>query len=180
MKRSSFRNRARQMGVSIIGVLLGLVLSGIALSIVLTQYQAADSAQNVQKNISNVVTIIGSAKANYGSLAYGNLNTTTAIGSGVIPTSLVVNSTTAANEWGGAVTLVDNSATTPATALLSWAAVPSDICQQLVNGTHPAARRIQVAGSDVKPLDGTLNIATLNTRCTSATAVAVTWTVGRT
>jgi hypothetical protein len=98
----------------------------------------------------------------------------------VIPPSTHVTATTANNKYSGAITLVDNSLTTPGTALLTYANVPAEECSGIVNGTQSLARQMAVAGTEVKPLDGQINLATLNTQCISAANVAITWTISRT
>lgn len=168
----------KQAGFSFVGVLLSLVIGTVALGIVINQYQSAEEAQNLQKNIASITQIIGTAKSTYGSVAYVGLTTPVAINARVIPTTLATNSTTAANEWGGAVTLVDNGAVTAATALLTWVNVPTSACQAMVSSTQGLARRVTVGGSDVKPLDGALVLSTLSTQCQAPATIA--WTIART
>lgn len=179
MKSMKRINKASQRGITLVQALFVLVLGGIALSIALNQFATGERNSNVQKHISDVAEIISGAKNNFGQYNYAGLTTAVAIGNGVIPTRLATSATAAASDWGGAVTLVAGT-TTAATAELKYAGVPAAMCAMVVNGTHQVARQVTIAGTDVKPLDGQVDVAALNTQCTSAAAVDVTWVIGRT
>jgi len=58
--------------------------------------------------------------------------------------------------------------------------VPASQCTQLINGAQSLARRITIGSTDVKPLDGAIDVARVNTQCTSATSVAIDFVFGRT
>ena len=49
----------------------------------------------------------------------------------------------------------------------------------IVNGTHGMARQVQVDTTDVKPLDGTVQLGALTTQCTGRDTVTIAWTIGR-
>jgi len=170
----------RQRGNAILFTLLAMVIGGIVVSVGIAQYQDADRAATVQSTVAEVNAIIGNAKQNYGQYAYNALTTSVAVGSRVIPEHLQVSNAAANNKFGGAINLVDHGATTQGTALLTYAGVPRDLCSSLVNGTHGLARRVIVAGADVKPLDGAVDVGAMNAQCTSASAVSVAWVLGRT
>ena len=171
----------KQRGMSLIQALFVLVLGGIALSVALNQYQSGEKSSRVQKNIGDVMEIIGSVKSNYGQYSFKNLTTAIAVGSGVVPKRLADTTTTAKNDFGGAIDLVDNNATKQGTALLTYALVPTEMCTQLVTGTSNAARMITVNAVPVKPAyDADLDISLVNTNCTGGATVPITWTVGRT
>jgi Tfp pilus assembly protein PilE len=179
-KASPMVIRKSQRGMSLVQAMLVLVIGGIVLGAALNQYQSAERNANVQKNTADIMEIVANAKTNYGQYGYAGLTTPIAVGSGVIPTRLQATTTTATvQEWGGTVTLVDNNATTTGTALLAITAVPQAICTQLVNSTHSAARQVNVNAVAVKPLDGAVNVATLNTNCVAGASTTVTWTIGR-
>ena len=171
-------NKAKQRGISLIQALFVLVLGGIALVVTLNQYQTGERNSSVQKYIGDVTEIIGAAKINFGQFNYVGLTTAIAIGNGVIPQRLATSGTTAAADWGGAITLVAGA--TAATGDLRFAGVPSAMCAMIVNGTAQVARQVTVAGTDVKVLDGQLDIGALSTQCNSAANVDITWVIGRT
>ena len=180
LAKRAARGRRQQKGNALLFALLGLVIAGIVVAIGISQYQESEKSASVQDTVGQVNQIIGKVKENFGQYAYNGLTTAIAVGGNVIPSTLAISSTTAAAKFGGAIDLVDNNSTTPSTSLLTYATVPSDMCVAIVNGTQALSRRVQVAGTDVKPLDGTINPATLTSQCISSTAVAVAWTVGRT
>lgn len=175
--RQSLRH---QRGNALLFGLLALVITGVVIAVGIGAYTDSEKSASVQAVTGQVVQVIGNAKQNYGQYGYAGLTTAIAVGARVIPQSTHVSATAANNKYSGAITLVDNSGTTPGTALLSYANVPADECTGIVNGTQTLARQMTVGGTEVKPLDGTINLATLNTQCTSAANVAITWTIART
>lgn len=171
--------KRQQRGNAVLFSLLGLVIGGVVLSAGINFYQDSERAASIQEVTGQVNTIIGMAKQNYGQYAFTGLTTAIAVGSRAIPNSMANSATTAVNKFSGAVDLVDNNATTVGTALLTYANVPQEVCVSIVNGTQALARQVDVAGVAVKPLDGVVAIGTLNTQCTSAANLAISWTLGR-
>jgi hypothetical protein len=171
--------RRNQRGNALLYTLLALVVGGIGLAVGVGQYQDAERSTSVQATVAEIHAIVGGAKQNFGQYSYANLTTQVAIGSQVIPQTMVAGAA-ATNRFGGAVDLVGDAAA--GTATLTYAGVPANVCTNIVNGTQALARQINVAGAAVKPLDGVVNVANLTTQCTSggATGVAVVWTIGRT
>lgn len=171
----------RQRGNALVFSMLGLVIGGIVLALGISYYQSSQANAQVQGTISEISAIIGGAQQNYGQYGYSGLTTAIAVGSRVIPeTRADTGGATATNSYSGAITLVDNSADTPSTAKLTYANVPATQCTQLINGAQSLARRVAIGATDVKPLDGTIDVTRLNTQCTSATSVAIDFIFGRT
>jgi hypothetical protein len=161
--------------------MLGLVVGGIVLALGITYFQSSQSNAQVQATVSEVGAIVGSAQQNYGPFGYNGLTTAIAVGSRVIPESRAdAGGKTATDAYSGTLTLVDNSSTTPDTAKLSYANVPAAQCSQIVNGTQALAREVLVASTDVKPLDGALDIGKTVTQCTSSSTVTIDFVFGRT
>jgi hypothetical protein len=186
MQHKSIGNTQRktpqsQRGNAILFTLLAMVIGGIVVAVGITQYQDADRAAQVQSTVTEVNSIIGNTKQNYGQYSYVGLTTAVAVGSRVIPPSLAVATAagTASNKFGGAITL-DASTTVAAGANLAYAAVPADICTALVNGTQGLADTVQVGAQPIKTAGGPVDVAGLNTGCTSGPNVTITWTFGRT
>jgi hypothetical protein len=178
---SALRPRHRQRGNALVFSMLGLVIGGIVLALGISYYQNAQTNAQVQGTISEISAIIGGAQQNYGQYGYAGLTTAVAVGSRVIPdTRADAGGATATNSYSGAITLVDNSATTPSTAKLTYANVPAAQCTQLVNGAQSLARRVTIGTTDVKPLDGAIDVARVNAQCTSAGNVAIDFVFGRT
>lgn len=159
--------------------LLALVVSAVTLGFGINYYREAQRLESIQSVTTEVTQIIGAAQATDGTLGYTGLTTATAVGGGTIPRHRATGPATAVNRFSGAITLVENNAATVGTALLSYANVPQDQCKDIVMGTHALARQVQVASSDVKPLDGTLSVATLNAQCLTGSAVTIAWVLGR-
>jgi hypothetical protein len=173
--------RCHQRGNALVFSMLGLVIGGIVLALGIGYYQSSQANAQVQGTISEISAIIGGAQQNYGQYGYSGLTTAVAVGSRVIPdTRADVGGATATNSYSGAITLVDNSGTTPSTAKLSYANVPASQCTQLINGAQSLARRITIGTTDVKPLDGVIDVVRVNTQCTSAANVAIDLVFGRT
>lgn len=172
-------HRRAQRGNALVFALLALVVSAVTLGFGINYYREAQRLESIQSVSTEVTRIIGAAQATDGTLGYVGLTTATAVGGGTIPRNRATSTSTAVNRFSGAITLSDNNASTVGTALLSYANVPQDQCKDIVMGTHALARRVQVAAADVKPLDGTLSVATLNAQCLRATAVTITWVLGR-
>jgi hypothetical protein len=157
------------------------VIGGIVLALGVGYYQGAQANAQVQGTISEVSAIIGGAQQNYGQYGYNGLTTAVAVGSRVIPESRADSGgTSATNSYSGPITLVDNSAATPDTARLTYANVPTAQCSQVVNGAQSLARQVAVGATDVKPLDGSVDIAKVNTQCTAAANVTIDFVFGRT
>jgi hypothetical protein len=175
----SIVGRRGQRGNALIFTLLAFVIGAIVIAVGIEQYQQSERASSIQSVVAEVSSIIGNAKANDGQLSYVGLTTSIAVGGGTIPRNRATSSSTAANKFSGVITLVDNNGATTGTANLSYANVPSDQCKEIVMGTQALAREVQVGGNDVKPLDGFVNPAGLNTQCLSANMVTISWIIGR-
>ncbi len=165
-----------QRGNAVVFALLGLVITSITLAIGLPMYQSAERAASVQGFVPEVVAIVGSAKGTFGQLSYVGLTTAQSVQAGVIPANLRATSTTARSRFGAAIELVDNGS---GTAALSYAAVPSDQCAEIVMGTQLVALTVTVAGTVVKAAASAVNPASLATACSSASTVDIKWTFGR-
>jgi type II secretory pathway pseudopilin PulG len=171
----------RQRGNALVFSMLGLVIGGIVLALGINYYQTSQANAQVQSTVSEITAIIGGAQQNYGQYGYNGLTTAVAVGSRVIPeTRADAGGKTATNSYSGAITLVDNSSTTPNTARLSYANVPASQCSQIINGAQILARQVSVGATDVKSLDGAVDIAKVTTQCTAAAAVSIDFVFGRT
>lgn len=171
------RRQRRQRGNAVLFTLLAMVIGGVMVAVGIAQYQDADRAALVQATVAEVNSIIGNAKQNYGQYLYRDLDTAVAVGSRVIPPALHASATTATNKFGGAITLAANA--TLGSADLTYNGVPQEVCTSLINGTQGMAQGITVGGTAVKTAGGDVEIAALNTSCTTAATANITWTFGR-
>ena len=171
----------RSSGNALVFSMLALVIGGITLALGISYYQSSQANAQVQGTISEVSAIIGGAQQNYGQYGYSGLTTAVAVGSRIIPdTRADAGGTSATNSYSGAITLIDNSTATPNTAKLSYAKVPTSQCTQIINGAQSLARQVAVGTTDVKALDGAIDIVKVNTQCTASASVTIDFVFGRT
>lgn len=179
-RRRGPAGRARQRGNALVWFMLAAVLGGVSIAAGLDMYQSGERSASIQQISSEVTTIIGDTQATFGQYGYSGLTTNIAVGAGVIPRGRAVSNLTAAvNKFGGAITLVDNSASISQTANLSYSSVPAELCMQIVTGTERLARSVLVGTTVVKPLNGALSASTLNAQCNAGTVAQISWIVGR-
>lgn len=174
----------RQAGFTLIE--LGLVLAIVALVLggVILAFQMHKN--NTTKNLSvQYITLISSnAKQLFGQAgAYGDVNTEIAVRSGLIPRELrIAGTNTANNPYGAPITVTPGNGTgTNDLLVLGWGNVPGvEACNSIVRSVERDLRRVVVAGTTVKPLDGVLNSNTLTTACdVPAGVVALELAIGR-
>lgn len=179
--RAGRSGRLRARGNALVFSMLALVIGGIVLALGVSYYQSSQANAQVQGTISEIGSIIGAAQQNYGQYGYSGLTTAIAVGARVIPeTRADPGGRSARNSYSGAITLEDNSSNTADTAALSYANVPSSQCAQVINGAQRLARQVQVDGTDVKALDGSVDIARVDQQCVAAAAVTIEFVFGRT
>lgn len=163
-----------------LAVAASLALAAAMLTLGLGYYRCSRVNAEVQGTISEVSLIIGGARQDYGQYGYSGVTTAVAIGARVIPETRADGSgATATNGYGGAITLVDNSAKTAGTAILSYADVPAAQCAQIADAVRPLTREIVVQGETVTRPDGTLAAARLRALCASASGVRIDFVFGR-
>lgn len=171
--------RRRSRGNAVLFTLLSMVIGGIVVAIGVTQYQDADRAATVQATVAEVNAIIGNVKQNFGQYSYSGLTTGIAVGSRVIPESLQVSQTTARNKFGGTIEMRERGAGT-GTAELVYPNIPRSLCSSVINGTQGLALEIWIGLTPVKEANRMVDLAALNTGCSSGDAADVTWVIGRT
>jgi type II secretory pathway pseudopilin PulG len=175
----------RQRGF--LSVELGLVLLVVAILVVgaVAYYNSNLRKTSISTNVQQIQAIAGSAKATYGyQNLYGQVNTAVAVQGHLIPDSLRDGAAnTATNNFGAAIVVSPvNGTGTNDMLQVTWGNVPSDQCSDIVLGVATSLRRISVGATVVKPLDGAINIATLNDACeanTNTGNVALTLAIGR-
>ncbi len=169
--------------------LLTLVIAVIVVAVITAGAYAVYAnliTKNEAKTTSDQVsTIAASLRANFGvNNQYGQVNTAISVQSATIPGDLrIVGTNTAANLYGGTITTVPTLLSGPAGSFdavtLTFTNVPQNQCSNIVLASQGAGRRITVAATVVKPIDGTVNIATLTGACDVAAPVSIAWDVGR-
>lgn len=165
-----------------ISVLLGLVITAAVTAVIYNQFNDASRKSVVEAAVSDLTSIIGSAKKVYGTAnQYLNITTATAVQGGIIPPRLRVTGTnTAQNNYNGAITFVPATISSASDSLdVGFARIASTDCQDVVLSVESLARGITVAGQQVKPNDGSINMATLTAACDSAANVDAVFRIGR-
>lgn len=171
-----------------LSVEMGLVMLVVAILVVgaVVFFNSNLRKTSIQNNVQQIQSMAGTAKATYGyQNLYGQVTTAVAVQGHVIPNSLRDGTAaTATNNFGSAITVVPANGTGTNDMLnVAWGNVPADQCSDIVLGVASSLRRISVGATIVKPLDGTVAIAALNTACevnTNTGVVALTLSIGRT
>ena len=170
----------RAAGNAVLFTLLSMVIGGIVVAVGVSQYQDADRAASVQSTVAEVNAIIGNTKQNFGQYSYAGMTTGIAVGSRVIPEHLQTSESAARNKFGGTIELRERLPAGSGAAELVYPNVPRSICTSLINGTQGLAREILIGGTLVKAQNAPVNLAALNTGCSTAQAAEITWVIGRT
>lgn len=163
----------------------GLVLLVVAIMIVAAVIYYRDNLRktSVNTNISHLLATASAGRSTFGQTnQYANVTTAVAVASNMIPPALRDGTAqTATNTFGGAITVgaVALSGGAIDALQITWPNVPSNQCIDIVMGIYGEARQVQVAGADVKPLDGQISLANTTTQCASADNVTLDMFVGR-
>jgi len=181
MKMNKTAQRSMQRGISMVELSVVLVVVALISVAVFFGLQANTRRIEVSDNTSQITELAAELKKKFGrSNQYGALTTAIAVQSRAVPEQLRLTATTAGNSYGGAVVIAPAACTAAADcAQIDWPNVPQNQCMDLVLGTQNVARQVQVAGTDVKALDGAIVVATLATQCESADNVPVSYRIGR-
>lgn len=163
----------------------GLVLLVVALAIVSAVMYYRDNLRktSINTNVNQILATAGAARSVFGQAnQYGQVSTAIAVSANIIPSALRNgNTSTASNNFGGEISVSPVNLSGNSDGLkISWPNVPSNQCMEIVMGIQAEMRKLQISGSDIKPLDGSLNIANTSTQCESSSHVALDLFVGRT
>jgi prepilin-type N-terminal cleavage/methylation domain-containing protein len=173
-----------QKGFSLLELGLTLLIVGILIGVAAIIFANNNRKVSINKNAQQLQLIAGTAKSNFGMRnLYGSVNTAVAVQGHIIPGELRDGtSATATNTFGAPITvtsLTTPGAGSPDALTLTWGSVPADQCSELVVSVADAFRRVTVAGTDVKPLDGSLNPVLLTTQCEASANVSISFVIGR-
>ena len=183
-QRGQAMKRTKEKGFVSVEMGLTMLVGGILIVAAILFFTDNLRKTSVSANVQQLQMIAGTAKSTYGARnEYGSVTTAVAVRGHVIPADLRDGTNpTATNQFGASISV------TPATTgtggandalSVAWGNVPAAQCPDIVTSVASSMRRIAVAGTDVKPLDSTLNIATLTSQCETSDNVAITFVIGR-
>lgn len=173
--------KGKQRGFSMLEIGVALIVIAGAAYAVFNAFENNSRRASIQDNTNAITQISADIKKKFGlNNQYAGVTTAVLVNSRTIPQEMRTGAGTANNTYGGAITAAVQTLTVANDGLrLTWPRVPTSECMDLVTGTQQVARRVRVAGTDVKPLDGALNQTTLSTQCESAAVVTVDYDIGR-
>lgn len=162
----NYKSLKKQLGFTLVEV-------GIVVAVVLLLLSGVIGAQRiiagtkVNDEVGELKTVATSVQKIYSSdPTFATATLTQILALKGLPNARVASATTAANRWGGAITIVPATINTANDAMLMTTnAVPEYECVNVVPQAEAAFARISVAGTDVKAAGGVLNKTTLGTQC---------------
>lgn len=183
--RRVFRSKNLKLENGFLSLEAGLVLLVVALAIVSAVMYYRDNLRktSINNNVNQILATAGAARSVFGQAnQYAQVTTAIAVSANIIPSALRNGSTqTATNNFGGEISVAPANLSGTADGLkITWPNVPSNQCIEIIMGVQAELRKLQVAGTDIKPLDSNLNIANTSSQCESSSHVALDLFVGRT
>ena len=186
-KTGLHRIKKNQRGFSLMEFSLWAVVVAILVGAMYFAFAQNQRRAEVQNNITQITVTAANLQRLFGNgNQYAAVTTALMVQSRAIPDELRiggVGATTAGNSYGGLVSAGPTAAAVcggaGACVDLNWTAVKQSQCIDLVTGVESSARVLTVAGDVVKPLNGTLNMATLATACERAATSDLLLAIGR-
>lgn len=180
-----FRYKNFKLQKGFLSLEAGLVLLVVALAIVSAVMYYRDNLRktSINNNVNQILATTGAARSVFGQAnQYAQVTTAIAVSANIIPSALRNGSTqTATNNFGGEIRVAPANLSGTADGLkITWPNVPSNQCIEIIMGVQAELRQLQVAGTDIKPLDSGLNIANTSSQCESSSHVDLDLFVGRT
>lgn len=172
----------RQKGWLTIELGLALLVIAVLVAVAVLFYRDSQRKNSVNNNISEITFVASNANAKYGTTGrYGDVTTDIAVRGGVVPAHLRVPGTDEANNrFGGVVTIEPADLTGTNDVLeITWPAVPTNQCSDIVTGVQSEFRVITVAGAEVKANGALLDLAALEDACDADAPVDIVLSVGR-
>lgn len=172
----------RNRGFTIVELMIVLAVGVALISAAIALFSTIRANMRANNHKSDLVQIISKAQSVFGaSNLYGDVTTAIAVGANTFPDGARIPGTaTAQNRYGGLWSVAPATLVSANDALaLTDPNVHSPDCFNLVAAVAPMNRRVSVAGSVVKVLDGNLDTAAARAACESAQNVAIVWEFGR-
>lgn len=183
MKKTMYHIRNKQAGLTMVELLIAITLSLLLIAGV--GYGASKFIANnkTKTSLEDLPLIFAKTQKIYSSAAtYSSMTITDLVNNRAFPAELVVAGTppTVNNRYGGAITVAPGTIVSANDgALFTLSNVDQDACTDLVNGLQNTTSQVSVNTVVVKPIGGTLNVATLGSNCNSSSANTVAFLIGK-
>jgi type II secretory pathway pseudopilin PulG len=173
---------ASQKGFGLLEI--GLALLVVAVLGIYAYGQYADSRDETVSSaeVSDMTLYWAKTQQRYSSNpSYAGLTTAGLIGANVFPHSMdLVPGTSVVNKYQGTVAAAAVTLTTAGDGVeFTMSGYPQNGCASVVPKVANGARKIDVNGTIVKPLDGALNVTGLGTACLASSANVIKFSIGR-
>lgn len=182
LKVNSAKSRKGQLGLSILGALLALVIGALLTIPVVNAFLDSQRKTRVEANLQDMRTIIADVQRNFGNTnQYAKLTTAIAVQSSVVPQRLRVTGTnTAQNSYNGDITFTPTTVTVANdSTTMRWNRVPRADCADISLGIEQLARGITVTSNSVKPNDGVIDAGLVGAACDAGAEATIDVVIGR-
>lgn len=145
------KTHKKQTGLTLVESLLVLAVAALVAVLAYGGYKMANQGVKSQSGVESTVRLLTSIKKTFGSSGdYTGITGDLVKSSGVVPSDFDTSGTNFKAPFGSAVTIA--SAASNKMAAVTFAAVPADICMDLVSGIEGMTEVLTVGGDTVKDL----------------------------
>jgi type II secretory pathway pseudopilin PulG len=179
--KSFKRKLSLQKGFGLLEIGLALLIIAILGIYAYSQYNASRAEAQANGVVADFTSYAAKTQQRWtGQTSYSGVTLAQLIAAGVFPSNMVLSTTSVNNKFNGAVTVaVTNLTGTNDGLAFTEGGYTQEGCQAILPKVASVARKIDVGATNVKPLDGTLNMATVGTVCAGTPPLSVTYTIGR-
>lgn len=183
MKKTVNHIRNKQAGLTMVELLVAITMALLLVAGV--GYGASKFIANnkTKTSLEDMPLVFAKAQKTYsGASNYVGINITDLVNNRVFPAELVVAGAppTVNNRFGGTIAVAAGTIVTANDGVLfTLTNVNEESCVDLVNGLQNTTAKISVDAVVVKPVGGTLNVATLGTNCNDSATNVVAFLVSK-
>lgn len=174
----------KQSGFTLIELMGGLAIIAVASFFIVKGLGSASDKRNSQQMINDVNSMSSTIKSKFGSADdnYTSLSNTTAIKMNINSgTAVTTSGTTLKNQFSGGLVTIVGDATNGQTFTITYAGVPTEVCQQVIAGIGGTGfQKITAGGTTVyDAIAGTMiKPSTTATACGTNATVSMVFTAG--
>lgn len=162
------RRKKASRGWTVLELIVVLAIILAAAAAIVNRVQAARQSTAVQAEGANLSAIVSKAQSSFaGRPNYSGISTAMLLAQNTFPAQMVVG-TNVSHYWNGAVTVAAGTGNT--TFDITYAAVPTAACIELVSNVSRTYNEITVGTTAVKAGATIANLATLQTACAATAA----------